>query len=42
MHEIKVITVIEVIKRERLGNRSGARHCRAWIHLYITRGTEEE
>ncbi|XP_070301786.1 phospholipid phosphatase 5 isoform X8 [Salvelinus sp. IW2-2015] len=28
----------EVIKRERLGNRSGARHCRAWIHLYVARG----
>jgi hypothetical protein len=42
MHETKAITVTEVIKIERLGNRSGARHCRAWIHLYIVRGTEEE
>jgi hypothetical protein len=42
MHETKAITVTEVIKRERLGNWSGARHFRAWIHLYITRVTEEE
>ena len=28
--------------KESLGNRSGARHYRAWIHLYITRGKEEE
>ena len=42
MHETNAITVTEVIKRVLLGNRSGARHCRAWIHLYITKGTEEE
>ena len=36
MHEAKAITVTEVIKIECPGNRSGARHCRAWIHLYIT------
>ena len=42
MHEIKAITVTEVIIRERLGNRSGARHGRASIHHYITRGTEEK
>jgi hypothetical protein len=42
MHETQAITVTEVIKSERLGNRSGARHCRAWIHLYITRGKEED
>jgi hypothetical protein len=42
MHDTKAITVTEVVKRECLGNRSGARHCRAWIHLYIARGTEEE
>jgi hypothetical protein len=41
MHETKAITVTEVIKRERLGSRSGARHCRAWIHLYIPRGAEK-
>ena len=29
MHETKAITVTEVIKREHLGNRRGARHCRA-------------
>ena len=46
MHETKAVTVTEVIKRvikrEHLRNRSEARHCRAWIHLYIARGTEEE
>jgi hypothetical protein len=42
MHETKAFIITEVIKRELLGNRSTARHCRAWIHLYITRGTEEE
>jgi hypothetical protein len=42
MHETKAITVTEAIIKERLGNGSGARHGRAWIHLYITRGTEEE
>ena len=42
MHETKAFMVTEVKKRKRLGNRSGARHCRAWINLYISRGTEEE
>ena len=42
MHETKAFAVTEVNKSERLANGSGARHCRAWINLYITRGTEEE
>jgi hypothetical protein len=45
MHETKAFTVTEVNKGEHLGIRSGARHCRSWINLYInlyiTRGTEE-
>jgi hypothetical protein len=42
MHETKAFTVTEVNKREHLGSGSGDRHCRAWINLHITRGSEEE
>ena len=37
-----LLSVTEVNKWERLGNGSAAGGCRAWVNLYITRGTEEE
>ena len=43
MHETKTITVTEFIKRERLGNRSGARHWRdSPLHGFTSTSPKEQ